>query len=432
MSDVNMMSYSDAVDILSGYATAIKTNVSKAYATMARNGVKNQAKLQYDSKTETMKGISFVYNNGEIDVSGTATAQSYTFPANSVGGGFDLEPGRKYVLTGMPTGVTGVSLLMRYNDGSNHVIATDTGSGAAFDFTQEMHDASNGYNLMINVASGTEIAQGGITVRPMIRYAEDLDVTFEKHVPTNKEIAEILANSEKVIKLWENPDSASPAGFEEQDITFASDDYDMGILLARNVFNFSLTVCAVFLKGYNGFTQITYIDPDTLKVKHSERTYSYVNDLKYHVDAALEGTQDEDYESNIFIHVPMVVYGVKFGNTNTDGGRRYGLIAASSASGTYSQKIDQLYSAYNALTFEEKLRAVIVQNDRYIYQVTDTVGASFTKLTSFENGGSTTDENVIITMQQSGSSVWKFQVGAGTSTNASNTSNDLVFKLYLR
>ena len=164
------------------------------YSTLAHNNVKNQARLQYDSKTEGMQGIAFVYDNGEITLTGTATAQAYTFPAMSASG-FDLEPDRHYIMTGIPSNAPeGVTLRLRYNDGGNKIIATDEGNGAEVEFTKAQREASGGFHLMINVKSGTVIPEGGIVIKPMIRYVEDVDPTFEKHVLNNKELGEQFEN----------------------------------------------------------------------------------------------------------------------------------------------------------------------------------------------------------------------------------------------
>lgn len=165
-------------------------NLDEVYSAMAFNGVKNLARLQYDDNYSTSMGsITHTYNDGEVTLSaGTASAQSYSIPAISTAG-FELEADRDYVLTGVPSNAPeGVSLRLRYNNGSNVTVATDEGEGASFTFTSAMKNASNGYNLMINVASGTVIPAGGIVIRPMIRYAEDKGTAFEKHTSNNREL----------------------------------------------------------------------------------------------------------------------------------------------------------------------------------------------------------------------------------------------------
>ena len=204
MSSKNFMAYGDAETVLTGFANEIKDNDRKVYSAMAFNGVKNLAKLQYDNGYNTSIGsITHTYNNGEVTLSaGTASAQSYSFPAISTEG-FELEADRSYVLTGIPSNAPeGVSLRMRYYNGSTNVaIATDEGEGATFSFTAAMKSSSN-YHLMINIAPGTVIPAGGIVIRPMVRYAEDKGTTFEKHVSNNRELeASIAALSEKLSYL---------------------------------------------------------------------------------------------------------------------------------------------------------------------------------------------------------------------------------------
>ena len=83
MSSKNFMAYGDAETVLTGFANEIKDNDRKVYSAMAFNGVKNLAKLQYDGGYNTSIGsITHTYNNGEVTLSaGTASAQSYSFPA---------------------------------------------------------------------------------------------------------------------------------------------------------------------------------------------------------------------------------------------------------------------------------------------------------------------------------------------------------------
>lgn len=191
MSSKNFMAYGDAETVLTGFSNEIKDNDRKVYRAMDFNGVHNLAKLQFDGGyDESMKNITYTYNNGEVTLSaGTASGQSYSFPALSTAG-FELEADRNYILTGVPANPPeGVSLLLRYNNGSNVIVAKDEGEGATFNFTSAMKAASDGYHLMINVTASTVIPAGGIVIKPMIRYAEDNNATFEKHVPNNRELS---------------------------------------------------------------------------------------------------------------------------------------------------------------------------------------------------------------------------------------------------
>jgi hypothetical protein len=195
-----------------GNLTDSGESVGDIYSAMAFNGVKNLVRLQYDNGyTTTMGTITHTYNNGEVTLSaGTASAQSYSFPAISTAG-FELEADRAYVLTGVPSNApAGVRLVFRYNNGSNVTVATDEGSGASFTFTSAMKNATN-YHLMINVASGTVIPAVGIVIRPMIRYAEDKGTAFEKHTMNNRELTsavqELSSYLEQTVTLSTSADT---------------------------------------------------------------------------------------------------------------------------------------------------------------------------------------------------------------------------------
>lgn len=228
-----------------GNLTDSGESVDDIYSAMAFNGVKNLARLQYDNGYNTSMGsITHTYNNGEVTLSaGTASAQSYSFPAISTAG-FELEADRAYVLTGVPSNAPeGISLRLQYNNGSNVTVATDDGSGASFTFTSAMKNAAN-YRLMINVASGTVIPTGGIVIRPMIRYAEDKGTAFEKHTLNNRELdSEKMSYADNGVlgakNLWvPNRATGSSSG-----LTWTSDEDGIITVTGQNTGQSSYYIC---------------------------------------------------------------------------------------------------------------------------------------------------------------------------------------------
>lgn len=276
------------------------------YSTLAHNNVKNQARLQYDSKTEGMQGITFAYADGEITLTGTATAQAYTFPAMSASG-FDLEPDRHYIMTGIPSNAPeGVTLRLRYNDGGNKIIATDEGNGAEFEFTKAQHDASGGFHLMINVKSGTVIPAGGIVIKPMIRYVEDVDPTFEKHAYTNSEVTALLSKCSKFTKIWENPDPYT--AYDGGDVNMDMTDYDMYMVMhIANITHSGKRFVTNFgLKGF-GVDTICW-DVNAI----GRRWLTYYNGVYTFGPGATATTLNPgSYTNNGNYLVPYQIYGIK-------------------------------------------------------------------------------------------------------------------------
>lgn len=203
MSDKNFMAYGDAETILTGYANGINANKKNlsdiSYEYYIRNGLKNLAVINQESSS--MNTIKFTNNgDGTWTVNGTNSkdTSAYAFPMIVEPGYF--KPGR-YTLTGIPSGVSDVSLVFRYNNesGNKAIARVDSYTlSNTFDLTAaQVAAATNNFNLMILVQGSATV--NNVTVSPMLVYEEAglISSAFEKAGKTNKEL-----ESEKV--SWED------------------------------------------------------------------------------------------------------------------------------------------------------------------------------------------------------------------------------------
>ena len=101
-----------------------------------------------------------------ITVSGTASATVQFKLSDDL----PLAVGTSYALNGCPNSGSGTTYMLRIYPSSGSSIATDSGSGATFEY-------QSGYYAAITVVNGTAIGTA-VTFKPMIRLASVTDATF--------------------------------------------------------------------------------------------------------------------------------------------------------------------------------------------------------------------------------------------------------------
>lgn len=128
--------------------------------------------LNNNLTTQTVNGITYTVNaDKSITVNGTATADS-NIKIDVYAGTDGLEIGNKYILSGVPKGVTGCCMYL-INSNVNFK-AEDFGDGAEFTFPE-----IDIIYFVILVNSGTTL--NNVTFYPMIRYASIENDSYEPY-----------------------------------------------------------------------------------------------------------------------------------------------------------------------------------------------------------------------------------------------------------
>lgn len=159
-------------------------------------GAKNKLIITNQNNTLTVNGITFTKNADQtITATGTATANA-DYPLNAAQ---PLELGQSYILSGCPNGGGVDNFLLRQQSG-----AIDYGNGVTF-----TAESSSG-NFYIRIRNGYAI-QGSITFKPMLRYEEITDNTFEPYAKTNRELT--IAEDEDRVALIKQVDEGAKNKF---------------------------------------------------------------------------------------------------------------------------------------------------------------------------------------------------------------------------
>lgn len=117
-----------------------------------------------------------------------------------------------------------------------------------------------------------------------------------------------------------------------------------------------------------------------------------------------------------------VAYGGKLISSKGD---KIGLVGSSSTTGTYGSKLNEIYTLFNALTPEEKLRSVIVFGDEFVYKNVKSTGTFFYETIVAPNNL----QCVVIELGQT-SAINSYVIGV-SNTDVSGVTDNKPFKLYV-
>jgi|GEM_PF-4220978 len=175
--------------------TNLRSDVSKAAEGAAMNrstlGYLRKNLLKNTAVSKTQNGVTFTVNeDGTVTVRGIATA-GVTLPIGKA----EVEKGRIYAVSGCPPGGSSLSYRLDaryYKNNTLTVIGStiDTGEGTAVTLPEDADD--NRLFIYIRIGDGTKI--DSLVFRPMLRYAEITDDSYEPYKPS---VEERLAALEK-------------------------------------------------------------------------------------------------------------------------------------------------------------------------------------------------------------------------------------------
>lgn len=186
----------------------IDADISDVYKFNGMVGAKNLLQYPYNNNGVESNGITYTVNeDGSVSASGTAASYSYIdLRGNQNYNPWFLKAG-KYILSDGISGTTNVRLTIRLKKGSDiiktYASTNGNGRGIEFEVTDEdlalLEDGtfSNGtfFNVRIYVNNGTV----DDVIYPMIRYASDIDDTFQSYAMTNKQLTDaIISNGEEI------------------------------------------------------------------------------------------------------------------------------------------------------------------------------------------------------------------------------------------
>ena len=170
--------------------TALKSEIEKAAEEAALNcstlGYRRKNLLKNTAVSKTQNGVTFTVNeDSTVTVSGTATA-GVTLPI----GNAEVEKGRIYAVSGCPLGGSSLSYHLDaryYKNNTLTVIRSmiDIGEGTAVTLPEDADD--NRLFIYIRTGEGTKI--DSLVFRPMLRYADIADDSYE---PYNSSVEERL------------------------------------------------------------------------------------------------------------------------------------------------------------------------------------------------------------------------------------------------
>lgn len=169
---------------------AVGVNVNELEAmTKSTLGYHRKNLLKNTAVSKTQSGVTFTVNgDGTVSVSGTAAA-GVTLPIGQVG----VERGRYYAVSGCPEGGSplGYRLDVRYFKNNTLTLiggALDIGEATVVKLPDDADD--NRLVIYIRIGDGTDA--DGLTFRPMLRYAEISDDSYEPYKPSVEERLAVL------------------------------------------------------------------------------------------------------------------------------------------------------------------------------------------------------------------------------------------------
>ena len=163
------------------------SNISETFSTMKNDiainrttlGTQCKNLLKNNAVTQTVSGVTFTINDDKsITVNGTATSMVQI----SLG---DITENGSYILTGCPSGGSTstymLSLTVFRTDGTK-TYSNETGNGRSIVFDSEKHIR---IKFLIQINSGVTVSN--LTFKPMLRYADITDSTYEPYQPSVQE-----------------------------------------------------------------------------------------------------------------------------------------------------------------------------------------------------------------------------------------------------
>ena len=177
----------DKLSTLENYNDSeVKSQISINRSTL---GYQRKNLLKNTAVSKTQNGVTVTVNeDGTVSVSGTATA-GVALPIGQV----EVEKGRTYAVSGCPAG--GLSTTYRfdaryYKNGTLTTIGGtwDIGEGTIVTLPDDADD--NRLLIYIRIGNGTDV--DGLIFRPMLRYAEITDDTYEPYKPSVEERLAVL------------------------------------------------------------------------------------------------------------------------------------------------------------------------------------------------------------------------------------------------
>lgn len=225
-----------------------------SYKANGKVGAKNLLPYPYHDTTKTENAVTFTDNgDGTVEISGTASANANFSLHNYASRDFFLSNGTYKLgttnyLSGMYVGVA-----IHNQDGTMSYY--DTLFGEAQITINGSYDTPSGayVEISINVYSGVSITTP-ITVKPMIRIAEDTDPNYQPYAMTNRQLTERF-NNDFLIKSFNIPSgSIQPGAYAEvvsaQDIAVAGYELISVCYYALGSYSGTL-ICQFLIQGNN-------------------------------------------------------------------------------------------------------------------------------------------------------------------------------------
>lgn len=165
-------------------------------------GAKNLNSFPYYEEAGTETGITWTVNpDGSVKATGQSSGTTSFYCHNRTHPS-DYElflPNGKYILSGCPNGGSSTTFrigLYSTINGNNYSYGYDTGDG--FEFTvngDDYSDKGTYIRIALIIYNGYDCGQDeGLVFKPMIRFAEDTDSTWQPYAMTNKELTDIVNN----------------------------------------------------------------------------------------------------------------------------------------------------------------------------------------------------------------------------------------------
>lgn len=267
----SLMSEADKskLDGLENYDDA---NIKDDISGVSNQAVINKTTLGYQAKnllkntavSGSHNGVQYTVNADGSITTGTGTiAETVAF---LVVNSFTFKAGVSYILSGAPNDGTTATRISVVDKSGVETQYQDKGSGVVVKF-----DTNTTYNIRIRFGSGGTTLTESKTFRPMIRYAEITDDTYEPYKPSVEERLNDV--TDQIFGIGMN----IPSGADLNDYINAGIYHSENSTKSASLLNcpnksagFRLEVCGMNMKGR--FIQKLY--PNVTNVQVFARTYS--------------------------------------------------------------------------------------------------------------------------------------------------------------
>ena len=163
----------------------VKSQISLNRSTL---GYQRKNLLKNTAVSRTINGVTFTVNDdGSVAVNGTATVQTPFIIAELKWLVKNIPVG-KYTLTGCPEGGSSTGYRMYAFKANKELSYTDTGHGFTGNF--DYNSGQQSANIAIVIGAGVNV--DNLIFRPMLRYAEITDDTYEPYKPSVEERLAVL------------------------------------------------------------------------------------------------------------------------------------------------------------------------------------------------------------------------------------------------